>query len=180
MHKVKPNPTLITSGGLRLQHTLQFYWISKGHLPPSGFLFSLYFNSPIGFKPNPIPLLQQTVLDHACRLHLGSVIGFSSVFRRLHLSRSFCLPHMETPPMESNALVSIEMEPEYFETPMNDVDTPPAKHRKKKSILVSLVNMSLLVVFADLGEEFRFVKLDTLSFMEHSFALAGPDVLMGA
>ncbi|KAI3775432.1 hypothetical protein L1987_50008 [Smallanthus sonchifolius] len=97
--------------------------------------FSPYFNSPIGFKPNPTPLLQETVLDHACRLHLGSVIGFSSVFRRLQLSRSFCLPHMETPPMESNALVSIEMEPEYFDTPMNDVDTQPTKRRKKKSIV---------------------------------------------
>ncbi|XP_024980646.1 zinc finger BED domain-containing protein DAYSLEEPER-like [Cynara cardunculus var. scolymus] len=41
---------------------------------------------------------------------------------------------MDTP-MESNALVNIEMQPEYFDTPMNDVETQPTKNRKKKSIV---------------------------------------------
>ncbi|KAK9071362.1 hypothetical protein SSX86_009930 [Deinandra increscens subsp. villosa] len=42
---------------------------------------------------------------------------------------------METSPNENNALVNIEMQPEYFDTQMNDVDTQPAKRRKKKSIV---------------------------------------------
>ncbi|KAJ0745272.1 putative transcription factor/ chromatin remodeling BED-type(Zn) family [Helianthus annuus] len=43
---------------------------------------------------------------------------------------------METPPpMESNALVSIEMQPEYLDTQITDVDVQPTKRRKKKSIV---------------------------------------------
>ncbi|KAD1228673.1 hypothetical protein E3N88_43121 [Mikania micrantha] len=41
---------------------------------------------------------------------------------------------MDTTP-ESNALVSIEIQPEYFDKQMNDVDTKPTKHRKGKSIV---------------------------------------------
>ncbi|KAI3524432.1 hypothetical protein L1887_03087 [Cichorium endivia] len=42
------------------------------------------FNSPIcriGFKPNPIPIFEETFLDHDCRLHLGFNRSLS-VFRR--------------------------------------------------------------------------------------------------
>nr|XP_043624151.1 zinc finger BED domain-containing protein DAYSLEEPER-like [Erigeron canadensis]XP_043624152.1 zinc finger BED domain-containing protein DAYSLEEPER-like [Erigeron canadensis] len=42
---------------------------------------------------------------------------------------------METTPVESNALVNVEMQPEYFDTSINDVEAPPTKRRKKKSIV---------------------------------------------
>ncbi|KAL4589816.1 hypothetical protein LXL04_002726 [Taraxacum kok-saghyz] len=56
-----------------------------------------------------------------------------SVFHRTQCSTITVV--METVPMESNALVNIEMQPEYFDTPMNDMDIQPAKRRKKKSIV---------------------------------------------
>ncbi|XP_071742239.1 zinc finger BED domain-containing protein DAYSLEEPER-like [Rutidosis leptorrhynchoides] len=40
---------------------------------------------------------------------------------------------MDTSPIETNALVNVEMQPEYFDTPMNDVETQPTRRRKKKS-----------------------------------------------
>ncbi|XP_071716260.1 zinc finger BED domain-containing protein DAYSLEEPER-like [Rutidosis leptorrhynchoides] len=42
---------------------------------------------------------------------------------------------METSPTENNALVNVEMQPEYFDTPMNDVEMQLPKRRKKKSIV---------------------------------------------
>ncbi|KAK1417231.1 hypothetical protein QVD17_26356 [Tagetes erecta] len=86
----------------------------------------------INLSPIQSPFVTKPSWINDCRLHLGSsFIGFSSILHRFQPS-----PHdMETEPIESNAMVSVEMQPEYFDTPMNDVDTPPVKRRKKKSIV---------------------------------------------
>lgn len=42
---------------------------------------------------------------------------------------------MDISPTEGNALVNFEMQPEHFDTSLNDVETQPTKRRKKKSIV---------------------------------------------